>query len=129
MQVFLSYASSDEAFAKDLSSELTKRGLSVWLDEENILPGDNLHQRIAEALAKSNAMVVLISPDSMNSNFVRSEIEYALGNPKYEGRLFPVEVRPAKEVPWILDRLQRFNASQGAKKISQSIANALSQVA
>ena len=111
------------------SPRITKRGLSVSQDEENILPGDNLHQRIAEALAKSNAMVVLISPDAMNSQFVRSEIEYALSNPKYEGRLFPVEVRPAKEVPWILDRLQRFNASQGAKKISQSIANALSQVA
>ena len=129
MQVFLSYARSDEAFAKSLSAELSKHGISVWLDEEQILPGENLHQRIAEALAKSNAMVVLISPEAMNSQFVRSEIEYALGNPKYEGRLFPVEVRPTKQAPWILDKLQRFNASQGAKKISQSIAHALSEVA
>ena len=129
MQVFLSYARSDESFAKDLSSELTKRGLSVWLEEEKILPGDNLHQRIADALASSNAMVVLVSPEAMNSQFVRSEIEYALGNPGYEGRLFPVEVRPTKDVPWILSKLQRFSASQGAKKISQSIAHALCEVA
>jgi len=129
MQVFLSYARSDEKFARELSSELTKQGLAVWLDEEQVLPGDNLHERVADALKKSNAMVVLISPQAMKSEFVRSEINYALGNPKYEHRLFPVEVRPTEDVPWFLHELQGFSASQGAKKISQSIASALSQVA
>ena len=129
MQVFVSYSQSDEAFAKALSAELVGRGFSVWRGEEEILPGDNLHLRIGDALAKSKAMVVLISPESMSSPFVRSEIEYALGNPNYEGRLFPVEVRPTKEIPWILRSMKSFTASQGAKKISQSIANALSAVA
>ena len=129
MQVFLSYARSDEKFARELSSELTKHGLAVWLDEEQVLPGDNLHQCVADALKKSNAMVVLLSPEAMKSEFVRSEINYALGNPKYEHRLFPVEVRPTEDVPWFLRELQWFTASQGAKKISQLIASALSQAA
>ncbi len=129
MQVFLSYDRADEAFAKSLSAELSKRGLSVWRDEEELLPGDNWALQIGEALRKSRAMVVLISPKSMRSKWVRHEIEYALGDLRYEGRLFPVLVRPTNDVPWILRELNMLSARQGAAKISESIADALKQVA
>src|SRR5579871_4087224 len=111
MQVFLSYASADEEFAKSLSSHLSRRGFSVWTDEE-LLPGDNAWLRIGEALKRSKALVVLVSPDSMRSEYVRHEIEYALGNPGYEGRVFPVEIRPTQDVPWILRRLKPLDGRQ-----------------
>src|ERR1700734_421766 len=129
MQVFLSYAPSDEAFAKELSSQLSRRGLSVWSPSEEVLPGDNVWLRIGEALENSRAMVVLVSPESMRSQSVRREIEYALGQSNYEGRLFPVQVRPTKDIPWVLRRFKTFDAKQSAAKVSESIANALSQVA
>jgi hypothetical protein len=129
MQVFLSYARSDEAFAKALSSQLTRRGLSVWSPDEEVLPGDNVWLRIGEALRKSKAMIVLVSPDSMRSENVRREIEYALGQPNYEGRLFPVQVRPTNDIPWVLRQFKTFDAKQSAAKVSESIVNALSQVA
>ena len=129
MQVFLSYDRADEAFAKALSAELTKRGLSVWMDEERLLPGDNWAEQIGEALKKSKAMVVLISPESMRSKWIRHEIEYALGDLRYENRLFPVLVRQTDQVPWILRELNMLSARQGTAKISESIADALKQVA
>jgi hypothetical protein len=129
MQIFLSYASSDESFAKALSSQLTRRGLSVWSPAEEVLPGDNVWLRVGEALKDSRAMIVLLSPESMRSENVRREIEYALGQPNYEGRVFPVQVRPTNDVPWVLRRFKTFDAKQSAAKISESIANALSQVA
>ena len=129
MQIFLSYHHSDEAFAKALASQLTKRGLSVWSPADEILPGDNVWLRIGEALKKSKAMVVLVSPDSMRSEHVRREIEYALGQPNYEGRLFPVQVRPTGDIPWILRKLTTFDSKQSAARVSESIANALSLVA
>ncbi|HVP55224.1 MAG TPA: toll/interleukin-1 receptor domain-containing protein [Candidatus Eisenbacteria bacterium] len=129
MQVFLSYENSDKEFASALSSELERRGLSVWLDNKNLLPGDNWSLEIGKALAKSQAMVVLISPESMRSNKVRQEIEYALGHSSYEHRLFPVEVRPTDEVPWILRKFNILRGTQSAAKISQTIADALGQVA
>src|SRR6266571_1841109 len=100
MQIFLSYVRSDEAFAKALSSQLTKRGLSVWSADDEVLPGDNAWLRAGEALKNSKAMVVLVSPQSMRSEHVRREIEYALGDPNYEGRVFPVQVRPTQNIPW-----------------------------
>lgn len=129
MQVFLSYAPSDEVFAKALSSQLTRRGLSVWSPGEEVLPGDNVWLRIGEALKNSRAMIVLVSPDSMRSENVRREIEYALGQPNYEGRLFPVQVRPTNDIPWVLRRFKTLDAKQSAAKVSESIVNALSQVA
>jgi hypothetical protein len=128
-QVFISYARADEDFAKALASQLTKRGLSVWNADDEVLPGDNIWLRIGEALRKSRAMVVLVSPDSMRSENVRHEIEYALGDPNYAGRVFPVQVRPTDDVPWILRKFKSFDARQSAAKVSESIANALNQVA
>jgi hypothetical protein len=129
MQIFLSYAESDEAFAKALSSQLARRGLSVWSPEQEVLPGDNMWLRIGEALKRSKAMVVLVSPESMRSEHVRREIEYALGDPNYEHRVFPVRLRPTNDIPWILRRLKTFDAKGSVAKVSESIANALEQVA
>src|SRR5437879_12300828 len=128
MQIFLSYVRSDEAFAKALSSQLERRGFSVWSPGKEVLPGDNVWLRIGEALKKSKAMVVLLSPDSMRSEHVRREIEYALGDPNYEGRLFPVRVRPTDDIPWILRRFRTFDSGRSAAKVREAIPNALKQV-
>src|SRR5271168_5470290 len=42
MQIFLSYAGSDKAYAKSLASQLQKRGFSVWSPRDEVLPGDNV---------------------------------------------------------------------------------------
>jgi len=129
VQVFLSYTQAEQDFARALSQELTRRGLEVWSDEQEILPGDNWGSSIAEALKKSKALVVLISPESMRSKFVRSEIQYALGELSYEQRIFPVMVEETSSVPWILSKFKILNASAGAARVSDAIADALKQVA
>jgi TIR domain len=125
MHIYISYAKSDEAFARSLSSQLAKRGLSVWSAHEEVLPGDNIWLRTGEALKRSKAMIVLVSPDSMQSEHVRREIEYALGDTNYQGRVFPVQVRPTKNVPWIFEKFRTFDAKQGPANISGCIAEAL----
>ncbi len=129
MQVFLSYHQTDESFAKALSNELQQRGLEVWREAEKLLPGDNWAAAISKALKKSKAMVVLISPASMQSAYVRNEIQYALGDLNYEHRIFPVLVRDTPDIPWILGRFELLKASRGAAKVSDAIAGALKQAA
>jgi hypothetical protein len=80
MRVFLSYTTADEDFAKQLGSHLSKRGCEVWDPSEQLFPGDNWSLKIGEALKQSKAMVVLLSPDSIKSEWVRREIEYAIGD-------------------------------------------------
>jgi len=129
VQVFFSYAPQDEQFALALSNQLAKRGLRVWRAEEQVLPGDNVWLKIGEALKTSRAMVVLLSPNSVRSENLRREIEYALSDSNYEGRLFPVMVRPTKDIPWILRKFRILDRRQSVSKIGESISEALKQVA
>ena len=129
MQVFLSYSHPDTALAEALATYLEKKGFSVWNPQAQLMPGDNVWLRNGEALEKSQAMVVLISPDSMRSEWVRGEIEYALGHKNYEGKLFPVQVKPTSSMPWILQKFNVLDARRGVNKVGEAIAGAMKQVA
>lgn len=104
--MFISYALPEKEWAKELASRLSDAGLEAWYVDQELLPGDNWQLRIGQALEEADAMIVLLSPDWANSRFARHEIQYALGSPKFKGRLIPVVVRPTKKIPWILRRLQ-----------------------
>ena len=129
MQIFFSYAEKDRDFAVALSNQLVKRGFRVWIVEDEIFSGDNVWLRIGEALKSSRAMVVLLSPDSVRFENLRRELEYALGDPSFEGRVFPVLVRPTKDIPWILRKFKIFDGKQNLAKLGAYIAEALKQVA
>ena len=105
MKVFLSYAASDREVAKKIASRLEATGHDVWSADDALFPGDNAALEVGKALEKSEAMVVLISPQAMKSEWVRREIEFALGAPQFRGRLIPVVVKPTADIPWILKKL------------------------
>lgn len=110
MKVFLSHAHSDAALAQQISNALAENGLEVWDSEQDLFPGDNWAGEVARALEESEAMVVLLTPEAMNSPHVRHEISYALGAKNYSNRLFPVVVGlaedfPVRSVPWIVREL------------------------
>jgi hypothetical protein len=132
MQVFISYACEDSELAKRLSRWLEVAGFDVWLDESNILPGDNWAEKVSQALKESQAMVVLVSPAAMDSKWVRHEIEFALGAKEYRGRLVPVFVGPRDKIPedrlpWILRRLKGIELTGQAEEESlRKVAEVLS---
>jgi hypothetical protein len=106
MRIFLSHARKDIALASELARQLSKVGLDVWNSDEAIAPGDNWAKKIGEALDDSHLMVILLTPKAMESDWLRHEIEYALGSRKYEGRVYTVFAGPVleagKDMPWIL---------------------------
>ena len=106
-RIFLSHGNSETAFARQMAQKLTKAGLKVWFDEMELPTGENWAKAIGKALDKSNAMVVLLSPDATKSGWINRDIEYAITTPRFQGRLFPVMVKPTREdqVPWILRHL------------------------
>jgi hypothetical protein len=125
MRVFISYTAADEGFARRLRSHLSRRGCRAWLSSEQLFPGDNWLLKTGEALQQSKAMVVLLSPDSIKSEWMRREVEYAIGDRNYKGRVFPVVVRPTDEVPWILRKFPILRANNNPAEISKRIATAL----
>ena len=123
-RVFLSYAQSDRHLAETLARDLTVAGFAVWSDQE-VMPGDNWARKVGEALDESEAMVVIVSPAAAKSEWVRREVEFALGSPRYAGRLIPIVAKPTDEMPWILDRLRPVAIKKNAGEVSQQVIEAL----
>ncbi|MFN0123937.1 MAG: toll/interleukin-1 receptor domain-containing protein [Blastocatellia bacterium] len=110
MQVFLSYSPTDRTLARRIRNVLETSGLHVWDAEREIMPGDNWAEIVGQALKTSEAMVVLLTPHSVQSPRIMGDIDYALGNMAYAKRLIPVlagapESFPQGKIPWILRRL------------------------
>src|ERR1700694_1857361 len=99
MKVFISHSSGDEALANKLVSYLEAEGLDAWYDKREIMPGDNWADKIAQGLRESDAMVVLLTANALNSESVRRDIDYALSQKPFKRRLIPVLVGDSDDFP------------------------------
>ncbi len=80
--VFISYSRHDIDVARELQTFLTSKGYTVWIDLAGIQGGQDYMQRIHLAIMDSQAMVLLISKDSQNSEWVLKELTLAIKNRK-----------------------------------------------
>lgn len=74
---FLSYSSKDTPFAESLYGSLEDAGVRVFWDQFDVLPGEPLRDQIIEAIHQHDRLVVVLSANSMASDWVRQEIELA----------------------------------------------------
>jgi hypothetical protein len=134
MKVFISHSDADSDLAKRIADRLKTSGFQVWdpWNTSQVLPGDNWGEKLAQALEESSAMVILLTPNSVKSPNVTSELSFALGNTNYEGRVIPVlaappEQLPMDQIPWILGRFQiiRIPDEERDGQAIQQIADAL----
>lgn len=140
MKVFISHTHSDQELAHKVAAILEQAGLEVWDATREILPGDNWAQEVSNALQESQAMVVLLTPDSVRSEWARWEmrwdIEYALTRKRFRRRLIPVvagdpSVLDTDDVPWILRRQKMINLTEHENEEDgiREVARTLLQVA
>jgi isopentenyl diphosphate isomerase/L-lactate dehydrogenase-like FMN-dependent dehydrogenase len=111
MKVFINYSPKDRELATELVSRLKAAGLDAWFDKSEILPGDNWAEKTSEGLKESDAMVVLLTPNSLASETVQANISYALGEKSFRHRVVPVLVGDvgksgSDSIPWILKKLK-----------------------
>ena len=105
--VFLSYTSADEAFAKRIKAALQAQNLRVWLACYEIVAGDQFPSAIELALTASSAVALLISPESLVSGWVKEEYNSAIALSHTKGmtlRLIPVLLRNADLPPFLVSR-------------------------
>ena len=77
-QVFLSYAQADQDIARQIADSLRGAGLNVWFDEWALMPGDSILKRIEDVLRATDLLLVLLSPNSVASQWVTHEWNAAL---------------------------------------------------
>src|SRR5438552_1851480 len=76
--IFISHASADDVFVKELREALEGCGLTVWADSRELIGGDQLAPEIAKAITTARHVLVVLSSHAINSRWVRKEIEQAL---------------------------------------------------
>lgn len=74
---FISYGHGDRSFARRLHDQLQGRGIRCWLDEHQLLPGDDLHERIQHGIKLWDKVLLCCSKNSLTSWWVDNEIETA----------------------------------------------------
>lgn len=75
--VFLSYSRKDTLLMQRVREDLQANGLTVWTDS-GIEPGTPLWKdSIEQAIENTGCLVVILSPDSKQSQWVKRELEYA----------------------------------------------------
>ncbi len=78
-QIFISYCHCDGDFAENLASRLKENGLEVWMDEIGLAGGDEWRDEIDKSIRGSEALVLIVTPESKISFYVTYEWIFALG--------------------------------------------------
>ncbi|MBN1452416.1 MAG: TIR domain-containing protein [Anaerolineales bacterium] len=97
-QVFISYSRKDIAFARRLAGDLEQAGFDVWWDISDLKGGDDWVRFIPAAIGSSQYFVVLLSPNSVQSEWVEKEYSYAI---RLRKKIIPAMIKPC-EVPFSL---------------------------
>lgn len=102
-RTFICYSRKDEAFVDRLVADLKAHGVATWRDVDDIPrhKASNVKSwraAVSDALKQCSHMIVVLSPDAIDSPEVESEWTYFIGQQR---TLIPVICRPC-EVPYRL---------------------------
>ena len=77
MRVFISHSSADKKFVRTLKDDLTENGIQTWVDEDELEFGDSLIAKLEIAVEQSTHFVIILSPNSVESDWVKLELSKA----------------------------------------------------
>lgn len=97
--VFISHASVDKPLVRDLVARI-ERTMNVWLDEKQIVVGDSITQEVDRGLSSCDALILCLSENSVNSDWVRREYAYAMSAGK---KVLPIRLDNCSPPPSLVD--------------------------
>jgi uncharacterized protein YjbI with pentapeptide repeats len=97
---FISYSTHDQEFAERLHADLQAKGVRCWFAPHDVQGGRKLIEQIDEAIRLHDKLLLILSKDSMSSNWVKTEIANAREREKREGKqlLFPITLVPFEAI-------------------------------
>jgi hypothetical protein len=95
LKVFLCHSSGDKKAVRSLYRRLRADDFQPWLDEEDLLPGQDWEIEIPKAVRDSDIVVVCLSKGSVTkTGYVQKEIKFALdaADERPEGTVYIIPV-------------------------------------
>ena len=102
MSTFISYSRANEGFAIRLAKDLKSAGYDVWLDQLDIPTGARWDDELEIALETCTTFMIILSPESMQSQNVKDEIGFAIDAGK---NILPLKIKSVV-IPLRLRRFQ-----------------------
>ena len=117
-EVFLCHASLDWRFATQIAEILKRHGVPVWHSHTDIPGGGQWHDEIGHALRRCDWFVILLSPNSINSAWVKQELMFALAQDRLTDKIVPVVIRACNydELSWTLSSRQVVDFTEDFEK-------------
>jgi len=107
--VFLSHSDRDRAFVLKLAGVLKRHGVKFWYSGADIVGAQQWHDEIGRALANCNWFLLILTPHSVRSEWVKRELFFALDQQRYRNRIIPLLRKPcdASKLSWTLNSFER----------------------
>lgn len=77
-RIFVSHSHKDDVFTAQLVSDLRRAGADVWVDVTDVTH-DDFVKRINAGLKGREWLILVMSPDALQSNWVQLEVNAAIG--------------------------------------------------
>lgn len=96
MKLFISYPSGQRKLAERLTLALEAEGHEVFIDRSGLKAGESFHQRLRESILGADAMLFLVTPDSVRpGSYALAELNIAQRHwRRPSGHVLPVIVTP-----------------------------------
>ncbi len=76
--VFLSHNSKDNPVIRQIATDLTGVGISVWLHDQRVRAARSIAEKIAQGLVESDWFLIGLSQDAVESPWVKTELNQVL---------------------------------------------------
>ncbi|HTN05701.1 toll/interleukin-1 receptor domain-containing protein [Agriterribacter sp.] len=106
MKLFISHSSIDKPFVRKLKHDLELNYINTWFDEDELNFGDSLVDKLSTELFNSSHFLIVLSPNSVKSDWVIYELENALKFLEEETlkKIIPIHYRKC-EIPKEIESL------------------------
>lgn len=129
LRIFLCHSADDKPAVRSLYQSLRSDGFEPWLDEEDLLPGQEWEKEIVNAVRASDVVIVCFSKASVNKKgYVQKEIKFSLdvADELPEGTFFLLPVKLEEcEIPQWLKIWQWINLfeADGYERLRRALKN------
>ena len=97
VRVFVSHSHKDREYVERIVTRpLTRMGIETWYSNSDIIPGQKYIEMIEDGLLRCDWVLVVVSDESAESDWVRAEVNTALRDPRFAQRIVPLSTGTAE---------------------------------
>ena len=120
-KIFISYSHKNADTVLSFVNMIASPNIDLWIDEKSIAPGQRYATAIFEAIRNSNVYVIFLSKDALASQWVMSELDYAINEQinRQDFRIVPVLLETC-DIPAVLSNVDYVDGRCSISQIAEA---------